>query len=104
MQAAIGPMSIPALLIASGIASLDDPPAGQEYVNLVMAITFLCGAMSEKWCVAAAFHTIPHLSVISVHPRCPKYGFHCAFCISSGTLWVYFGISCPNDRKRSQGV
>lgn len=47
-QAAIGPMSIPALLIASGIASLTDPPTGQGYVDLVMTITFICGALSER--------------------------------------------------------
>ena len=45
-QAAIGPMSIPALLIASGIASMSPLPATpQEYVDAVMGVTFLCGML-----------------------------------------------------------
>ena len=47
-HAAIGPMSIPALLIASGIASMggpQGPPTGQAYVDAVMGMTLLCGAL-----------------------------------------------------------
>lgn len=44
-QAAIGPMSIPALLIASGIASMPNPPTGQAYVDAVMGMTMLCGGL-----------------------------------------------------------
>lgn len=44
-HAAIGPMSIPALLIASGIASMPAPPTGQAYIDAVMGMTLLCGAL-----------------------------------------------------------
>jgi SulP family sulfate permease len=45
-QAAIGPMSIPALLIAAGINAMDPPPATEvEYIATVMSITALCGAL-----------------------------------------------------------
>jgi MFS superfamily sulfate permease-like transporter len=45
LQAAIGPMSIPALLIASGVSSQQPVPTGQEYIDTVMGITLLCGLL-----------------------------------------------------------
>jgi hypothetical protein len=45
-HAAIGPMSIPALLLAAGVNNMDHPPATQEaYIAQVMAVTFLCGLL-----------------------------------------------------------
>lgn len=45
-HAAIGPMSIPALLIAAGVNSLDPAPADPgEYTAQVMAVTLLCGLL-----------------------------------------------------------
>jgi sulfate permease, SulP family len=44
-QAAVGPMSLVALLLSSGLTSLDPPPSPSEYAGAVMAITFFAGAI-----------------------------------------------------------
>ena len=43
-HAAIGPVSVPALLISAGLAGLEGQFTVQQYVNNVMAIAFLSGA------------------------------------------------------------
>jgi hypothetical protein len=45
-HAAIGPMSIPALLLAAGINAMEPPPATPtDYIAAVMSATFLCGLL-----------------------------------------------------------
>ena len=45
-HAAVGPMSVPALLMATAVAGLSPPPATvAEYTANVMALTMMCGAL-----------------------------------------------------------
>lgn len=103
-------MSIPALLIASGIASLTEPPTGQGYVDLVMAITFICGALSKsavRIAVAANNFEDPiRLSFfgLSVLTWCAEHGLHSALCVTSRALWLHVCLGYSNHCKRIQGV
>jgi hypothetical protein len=44
-QAAIGPMSIPALLLASGVSSMTPVPQGRDYIDAVLSISLLSGLL-----------------------------------------------------------